>query len=171
MKNVILACGLQRAYFNKQGSRYLGEKSEILKIRLIDFFQSMDLSSYVVFFMREIHRADDIFFQGQKTYGIVGTPDIEIPEVFKPFAKFIINTSRYSGMYRTAFESELNKIRPKEIHIVGVETHTTVLFTAEELRNRGYHVIGYEPLMLSEDDFLHSLGINMLSNVLSVDIR
>ena len=170
-RDAVIVCGMQRAYFHKSGSMYFGDKSEILKIRLQDFLREKNSSGAAIFFIREVHQVNDKFFQNTKTYGLVGTEDIKIPEVFKPFAKLVINTARYSGFYRTALDSELNKIQPYKVHLVGMETHTTVLFTAEDLKNRDYDVVVHEPLVCSEDDFMHSLGINILSNVLSVEIR
>ena len=170
IKNVIIVCGAQKAYFHEKGSRYMGEKSEILKIRIIEYLKDLDRESNVVFFTREVHQVNDRFFQNSKTYGVVGSPDIEVPEVFKPYVKFIINTSRYSSFYMTPLESELSKIKPQKVFLIGVETHTTVLFTAEELRNRDYSVVSYEALLSSEEDFMHNLGINILCNTLSVDI-
>ena len=65
----------------------------------------------------------------------------------------------------------LNKIKPRRVYVIGVETHTNVLFTAEELRNRGYDVKVFEALVMSDDDYLHALGITLLSNTLSVRIE
>ena len=169
--DVVIACGMQRAYFHELGGRYFGDKIDILRIRLLDYLSSAMNPATTIFFIREVHQGADEFFKGSKTYGQVGSPDIEIPEVFKHFPKFIINTTRYSGFYKTPLESELAKLKPKRVSLVGVETHTNVLFTAVDLRNRGYAVTIPEPLVVSEDDYMHSCGINILSNVLSVDVE
>ncbi|MBD3261280.1 MAG: isochorismatase family protein [Candidatus Altiarchaeales archaeon] len=166
----VIACGIQKAYFNKSGTRYLGEKAEILKVRLVSYLSSLDRKQIATFMVREVHQPDDKFYLRTKSHSLVGTPDIEIPEVFKPHIKMVINTTRPGALYATPLESELNKIKPSRIYIVGVETHTNVLFTAEELRNRGYDVKAFEALMTSEDDYLHALGITLLANTLSVRI-
>jgi len=168
--NVVLACGLQRAYFNSEGTKYLGERAEILKVRMVEFLKSVSKDT-VIYYIREVHQTNDTFFLNCKSYALVGTPDIEIPEVFKTYPKFIVNTTRYNALYRTPLESELKKLSPKIITVVGVETHTTILYTAEELRNIGYEVVVPEPLTCSEDDYLHTAGINFLSNTLSVRVE
>ena len=170
MKNVIIGCCLQRAYFNKNGMHYLGENAEILKVRLQDYFRKVKDGNHIIFFLRELHRANDTFFRTTRSGALVGTPDIEIIEAFKPYPKFIINISTYSGFYMTALESELHKIKPQKIFMVGVETHTSVLFTAEELRNRSYDVVVEEALVASGDGYMHAAGINLLCNSLSVDV-
>lgn len=171
MKNVVIACGMQRAYFHETGTCYFGEKTEILKVRLKDYLSGISKLEYHIFFIREIHQSNDSFFRETKSYGVVGSPDIEVPEVFKTFPNMIINTTRYNAFYKTPLESELNKIKPNKVYLVGVETHTNILFTAEELRNREYETIVPEALVTSEDDFMHACGINLLTNSLSVNIE
>lgn len=170
MKNVVIACGMQKAYFSNQCPRYFEDKTETLKARLVDYFNKV-LKDSVIIFTREVRQPNDTYFLTSKSYGLVGTPDIEIPELFKPYSNFIINTNRYSAFYMTPLESELYKLKPASVSLVGFETHTTILFTAEELRNRGYEVHISEPLVLSEDDFMHTAAINILSNALSVFVE
>jgi len=167
--DVVIACGLQKAYLKKSGGKYLGEEVDIVKTRLLEYFKHLNKKNTTVFFTREIHQTNDTFYKNDRSHSIVGSKDVEIPEVFKPYIKFIINTSRPSAFYMTPLESELNKIKPDKVFLVGFETHTNILFTAEELRNRGYFVIVFEPLLMAEDEYMHSIGINILSNVLSVD--
>jgi nicotinamidase-related amidase len=169
MDSIVLALSLQRSYFNPDGTRYLGERADILKIRLLDFFNSLP-SDKVVYFTREIHQTNDSFYQSIKSHALVGSPDVEIVEAFKRFPKFMVNTTRYSAFYMTPLDSELRKYAPKTVILVGVETHTNILFTAEELRNRGYEVIVPEALVAAEDDYMHAAGINIMSNALSVQV-
>jgi len=120
-----------------------------------------------IFFAREVHQKEDPFYRTTKSHSLVGSPDIEIPEVFKPYVRLVLNTTRPSAFYMTPLESELHKVKPETVRVVGVETHMAILFTAEEFRNRGYPVIVPEALTASEDDYLHGLGINLLANALS----
>ncbi len=171
MKNAVIACGIQRAYLHSKGGAYLGARAEVLKTRLLEYFKSLDLNTHVVFCLREVHQSNDAFYRGSKSCALVGSEDIEVMETFKPFVKFIVNTSRFSGFYRTPLESELHKVKPQKVYVVGVQTHTNILFTCEGLRNRNYDVSVYEPLTTSEDDYLHAIGINLLSNALTVHVE
>lgn len=168
--NVIIGIGLQRAYLHKKGTKYLGETAEVLKVRLLDFFKRSKSGS-IIFLTREIHQTNDTFFKREQSHSVVGSPDVEIPESFKPFPKFIVNTNRYSAFYRTPLESELRKINIEKITLVGVETQGGILFTAEELRNREYDVTVPEALIGSSDPYMHAAGVNILSNILSVDVE
>lgn len=171
MKNVVLAFCLQKSYLDKDGSCYLGDKAETLKVRIKSFLKTLSTNNSIIYMIREMHHKDDKFFQSVKTHSTVGSKDIEIPEVFKPYLRLVIDSTRYNALYRTILESELNKIKPEKIFLIGLETHTFVLFTAEELRNRGYQVVLMEQLCGSEDDYLHALGVTLLRNFLSVDIE
>lgn len=169
--NLVIGCGLQKAYFHPKGYRYLGEKADILDVRLQSYFKSLSLEKNVVYILREIHQPDDLFFIDKKSGSLVGSDDIEIPEFYKSYCKFVYNIIRYNGFYKTPLDSEVYKLKPEKVYIVGVETHTTVLFTAEEFRNRGYSVIVVEPLVLAKEDYLHAVGITLLKNYLSVNIQ
>jgi len=171
MTDVILAFCLQKSYFSPKGSCYLSDKVETLKVRLKEYLRSAKSNNSIIYMIREIHSSEDKFFKGTKTHSLVGSKDLEIPEVFKPYTKIIINTTTYNAFYKTALDSELNKIKPNKVYLVGLETHTFILFTAEELRNRGYQVSLIEPLAMAGDEYLHGLGITMLKNFLAVDIE
>jgi nicotinamidase-related amidase len=170
MDKIVVACSLQKAYVRESGTCYLGESIKDFEVKWLDFLKESKAKGYKVFFTREIHDADEGFYRGGKTHSLVGTSDIQIPEVYKPYIDYIINVNRYNAFYGTALGSELYKIKPKEVIIIGVETHTNVLFTAEEFRNRGYDVTVMENLTTSSDEYLHALGITLLSNTLSVTI-
>lgn len=170
MSNLIIACGIQKAYLHPGGSKYIGNKvSDTLDARLKSFFKSINKENNTVFLVREVHQPDDKFFCNKKTQSIVGSLDVQIPEFFLSYSKFIINTIRYNTLYKTPLESEIYKIKPEKIILVGFETHTMVLFTAEELRNRDYNVVVIEPLIAAEDDYLHAVGMTIMRNFLSVE--
>ena len=168
--DVIIGLSLQKSYFNKDGAQYLGESAENLKIRLKEYFNSIG-NNLIIFFTREIHQTSDIFYRSTRSHSIVGSFDVEIVESLKPYPKFMINTSRYNAFFMTPLESELKKTGAKRVYLVGAETHTNVLFTAEELRNRDYEVVVYEPLVAAQDSYMHAAGINIISNVLSVEVE
>lgn len=169
--NLIIGCGLQKAYLHSKGSKYLGEKANILDVRLQSYFKSLDMSKNILYTLREVHQPDDSFFSDKKSGSIVGSEDIEILEFYKAYGKFVFNIIRYNAFYKTPLESEIYKLKPEKVYIVGVETHSIVLFTAEELRNRGLDVTVIEPLVTSKEDYLHAVGITLLKNILTVEIK
>lgn len=163
---IIVMCA-QNSFLNPQGSVYMGEKAEVLKVRLADY-----LSSYHgerVFF-REKHGQEDTFFSNDKTHSIVNTFDYQVCESLRGFATLYFDKTRYSGLYETGFEDQLKRSHTRTAELVGLETHTSILFTAEELRNRGIEVTVIEPLTVARDDYMHSVAIALMANNLGVRI-
>lgn len=170
-KNVVLAFGLQKTYLHRDGTISLGDGVETYKFRIKDYLSSLNKESNKLYLIKEVHAPDDKFFCRDRTNSIVGSRDIEIPEIFKPYFNIVINTTRYNALYKTPLESEIFKIDPEKITLVGFETHTNILFTAEELRNRDYNVSVIEPLVMSRDMSLHTTAISLMSDALSVSIN
>lgn len=171
MKDIVIGCGLQYAYLNEDGSKYMGERSDVIQTRLKQYFKGLNKDAVIVYIIREVHRSDDEFFSYEKTSSTVGTADIHVPDFFKAYTRIMVNASRYNALYGTLLESEIYKNKPDRITLVGFETHTMILFTAEELRNRGYSVDVIEPLVTSQDDYLHAAGITLMRNFLGVNIE
>jgi len=170
MGNIVVACGLQKSYIKPEGSCYLGASLCDFEPKWLSFLKERKSKGEKIFFTREIHNSDQGFYKAQKTHSLVGSVDIDIPEVYKPYIDYIINVNRFNAFYETCLGSEIYKLKPREVTIIGVETHTNILFTAEEFRNRGLDVTVIESLTTASDDYLHALGVTLMSNVLSVNI-
>jgi len=145
----------------------MGDKAEILRIRLGDFLSSF--SKTKVFF-REKHAMEDSFFATDKTHSVATTEDYQVHEGLKKYADFFYDKIRYSAFYDNQLDGFLRQRNVREVGMVGVETHTSILFTAEELRNRGYDVTVIEPCTMSRDDHLHGFAISLLKHSLGVEI-
>lgn len=165
--DVLLVMNPQNSFLDKTGSVYMGEKAEILKIRLADYLKSF---SRPKIFFRELHRTEDSFFSADKTHSISTTNDSLVEESLKKYANVFMDKTRYSAVYETQLDNQLKQYGAKKIGIVGVETHTSVLFTAEKLRNMNYDVTVIEPCTMSRDDYLHGYAITLLEHYLGVKI-
>jgi len=169
--DAVVACGLQNAWFSSKGSMYLGDRADVLKVRMEAYLKEQKARGSLIFGVREVHHASDTFYRRGRSHSVVGSLDVDIPEAFKPYVKLVVNATRPSAFFATMLDSELKKAKPKAVHVLGLETHMAVLFTAEELRNRDYEVVVPEALTASGDEYLHALGINLLANSLSVVVQ
>lgn len=165
--DVLLVMNPQNSFLSETGHVYMGERAEILKIRLIDYFSR---STKKIIFFREKHALEDEFFISDKTHSITNTNDFLICDSLKKYASDIMDKTRYNAFYETSLERTLLQLRAKHVGIVGVETHSSVLFTAEELRNRLYEVTVVEPCVMSRDSYLHGYSITLMCNLLGVRI-
>lgn len=165
--DILLVMNPQNSFFSPNGAVYMGEKAEILKIRLLDFIKGFRRTKI---FLRETHAMEDDFFVTDKTHSIANEEDFQIHSDLQGFANIVENKTRYCALYETHILAEIIKKKAKHIGIVGVETHTSVLFTAEELRNRNYEVTVIEPCVMSRDDYLHGYAIMLMRHYLGVRI-
>jgi len=165
--DVLIALNLQNSFLSETGSVYMGEKAEILKVRVQDFLSRFQGKKI---FSRETHAEQDDFFITDKTHSVATTPDHEIHKDLKKYVDIKDDKSRYNALYKTNIEMELRLSKTKNITLIGLETHTSVLFTAESLRNRSYDVTVVEPCVMSRDDYLHGCAIAIMRNSLGVRI-
>jgi nicotinamidase-related amidase len=157
----------QNSFLSETGSVYMGERAEILKIRIVDFLSRFPKK---IIYFREKHALEDNFFISDKTHSITNTRDFLICDSLKKYATDIIDKTRFNAFYETPLERILLQLRVKHIGIIGVETHSSVLFTAEELRNRLYEVTVIEPCVMSRENYLHSYSITLMRHLLGVRI-
>lgn len=164
---VLVMCP-QNSFLDPQGSVYMGERAENLKIRLVDFLS--DYQGERIFF-KEKHAEQDTFFVMDKTHSIVNTADFNVCKCFKGLSDLTFEKTRYSGFFGTTFGDHLKREHITSVKLVGVETQTSILFTAEELKNQGVDVTIIEPLIASRDDFMHGVSISIMVNYLGVRIE
>lgn len=164
---MILVMNPQNSFLSKAGEVYMGERAEVLKVRLKDYLSGF--SGKKVFF-REKHSQQDSFFVNDKTHCLVTTKGFEVTEILKPYADIFYDKTRYNSFFKTGLDSFLKRQKVKSVKLAGVETHTSVLFTAEGLRNRGYDVTVIEPCCMSRDEHMHSYAIALMANFLGVKV-
>lgn len=171
-KNVTVVLNAQWSYLHSSGSSYLGdEKAKTLKVRLQGYLDSLDASSNTIIFTKDIRSTDDSFWKHATTQNLVGSNDLNWVESLKPFISLPVHTSRPSAVFKTILSAEIRKHDPQEVVLVGVETHSSVLFTAADLKYQGFNVVVPESLVMSKDDYLHAAAVSLLADVLGVEVR
>jgi len=167
MTDIAFIMNAQNSYLSPKGSVYLGERAEVLKIRLADWLS--DCGMQRVFF-REKRSIQDSFYRNDVTHSIATTEDFSIcPELLK-FADVIYDKIRYSAFYETGLDSFIKREGLRTAVILGLETHTSILFSVEEFRNRGYEVRVIEPCTMSRDDYLHGWAIAVMQSCLGAGV-
>jgi len=166
--DILLILNAQNSFLDRTGSVYLGDKAEIFKVRLKDYLKECGVKRI---FFREKHGLQDDFFTRDQTHSIVTTNDFQIPEDLIQYADIIYDKTRYNALYNTGIEDYLKREKIKTVGLCGIETHTSILFTAEDLRNRGYQVEVIEPLAVSRSEHLHSYAILLMGDFLGVRIE
>jgi len=157
----------QNSFLHSQGSVYMGEKAENVKVRLIDYLSHF---SKPRLFFREKHALDDTFFASDITYSVANTEDFLINDALKRYSDLCYDKTRYSAFYGTQLDQYLKQKSIRVVGLAGMETHTSILFTAEELRNRGYEVEVVEPCTAARDEYMHGYALSLMRHSLGVKV-
>lgn len=164
---MILVMDAQNSFLDESGSVYLGKRAEILIIRLRDFLSS---SNEHKLFFRTVHALNDEFFRSDVTHSVVSTQDVPICPELQKHANEIEDKTRYDALFGTTLRDKVSDKRSKKIVLCGLETHTSILFTAESFRNLGVEVEIIEPCCMSRDQHMHDYAIALMRNSLGVRI-
>lgn len=167
MNDIAFVMCAQNSYLSTTGSAYMGERSDILKIRLADWLSDCGMKRV---FFRESRSTQDSFYRGDTTHSIVTSDDFAICPELQKYADIVYDKTRFSAFFDTGLEIFIKREELRTAVILGMETHTSVLFSAEEFRNRNYEVRVVEPCTLSRDDFLHGWAIALMQNCLGIGI-
>jgi nicotinamidase/pyrazinamidase len=81
-----------------------------------------------------------------------------------------IKKSRYSAFYQTNLQDILTSMNIDEVHVGGLVTHICVLFTVEELRNRGIRTYVHSECVDSFDKSMHEFALREMKEVLLADV-
>lgn len=164
---MILVMDAQNSFLDESGSVYLGKRAEILVIRLKDFLAS---SSDHKLFFRTVHALNDDFFRSDVTHSVVSTQDVPVCSELQKYANEIEDKTRYDAFFGTTLRDSISNKKIKKAVICGLETHTSILFTAGSLRNMGIEVEVIEPCCMSRDQHMHDYAIALMRNSLGVRI-
>lgn len=170
-KNIILAMNLQVNFFSSQGTSYLGAEAEVRLASIREYLNKVDLDRYALLYSLDIRSPQDKFYETHRTQCIVGSPDVKLMPGLPKGQSGTIISKRPSALFETPLSVYLSKFEPDSIVLLGAETNVGILFTAFDLRMKGFHVVVYEPLAASRDEYLHNSAISTLVDSLGVDVK
>jgi nicotinamidase-related amidase len=170
-KDIILAMNLQVNFFSAQGTSYLGADAETRLESIREYLNRVDLDRYALLYSLDIRSPQDRFYETHKTQCIVGSPDVKLMPGLPKGQSGTIIAKRPSALHETPLLVYLSKFEPDRVVLIGAETNVGILFTAFDLRMKGFHVVVYEPLAASRDEYLHNSAISTLVDSLGVEIK
>lgn len=169
-KDVIIALNMQKNYFSAKGSSFVGPIFKERQQKIVDYLASLKPETTELYYTRDIRSPEDSFWSFTTTQCVVGSTDIFMLDSLPKGNPLIITTSRPSALYLTPLLSELRKHTPSKVTLVGAETDSSVLFTAAELRFRGYRVVVPEALVVAKDEYVHGASIAIMADNLGVEV-
>ncbi|ODN30244.1 cysteine hydrolase family protein [Fervidobacterium thailandense] len=166
----LLIIDLQNDFAKPGGALYFNGAERVVGpiLELVKKFKEEGLP---IIYTRDYHDENDYEFQIWGTHCVGGTYGSEIVDELKEALEgyekvYEIRKTRYSAFYGTNLEKLLKDLGVTEVHVGGLVTHICVLFTVEELRNRGIETIVHVKAVDSFDKSMHEFALREMKEVL-----
>ncbi len=173
MKALILV-DLQNDFVKPGGALYFAGAEKVIAPVLFHFERNLKEGN-VIITTQDWHDPDDAEFKLWPSHCVKDTYGarliVELEQRLQGYAKHhAIKKNRYSAFFNTELDQKLKELSISEVEICGVVTHICVLFTVEELRNRGIKVIVHKDAVASYDQKLHEFALRMMSEILGAEV-
>jgi nicotinamidase/pyrazinamidase len=166
----LLIVDLQNDFAKPGGALYFpGAENVILPI--VELAKEFKKRGLPIIYTRDWHEDNDYEFSIWGVHCLHDTKGSEIvdelKEVLDGYEKaYEIKKSRYSAFYGTNLENLLRELDIRRVYVGGLVTHICVLFTVEELRNRGIETVVYSTCVDSFDKEMHNFALREMEEVL-----
>ena len=81
-----------------------------------------------------------------------------------------IKSALISVYHKTGLDEIIKKNEISTFYVIGLVSNVCVLFTVEDIINRGMKAIVYEDLVLGYDEFLHKYSLIQMEKVLGAEV-
>lgn len=166
----LIIVDLQNDFAKPGGALYFQGAENVISpiIELVEDFKKRNLP---IIYTRDWHEDNDYEFDIWGVHCLHDTKGSEIVDELKEalvgYDKvYEIKKSRYSAFFGTKLESLLKELKVTNVHVGGLVTHICVLFTVEELRNRGIETVVHTRCVDSFDKAMHEFALREMKEVL-----
>lgn len=163
---VLLVIDLLNDFLNPKGALYCGDDSRrIVPIirSLIDEFRDR---GEPVIFLRDAHAPDDKEFELFPPHAQKGSWGSEvIPELAPGPRDFLVDKTRFSGLFGNNLAELLADLKPDEVWVTGVLTSICVMDTTGGLRNRDYATVIPIDAVADIDPVAHEFALARMKKV------
>lgn len=170
----LLVIDMQNDFLKPGGALYSEGIERVVpySVNLINEFKKLKLP---IITTMDSHSKDDPEFDLFPPHCVDGTPGHrlidEIGDQLHGYENHrILRKSHYSAFYGTEFDNTIKELGLSEFHIAGVVTNICVLFTVEELRNRGLKVLVHKDAVYSYSAELHNFALSQMKDVLGAEV-
>ncbi len=174
MSKALLIIDLQNDFVRRGGALYFEGAEKVLP-KVMELVDSYIENEFPIITTQDWHDENDDEFKKWPVHCVAGSDGARLVEPLEERLKnyhkhYAVKKTRFSAFYKTNFDGLIKRLRFEEFDVVGVVTHICVLFTVEELRNRGYSVKLHEKGVASYDEDMHHFALKLMKDVLGVDI-
>lgn len=171
MKRCLIVIDMLRDFLQPEGALYCGDTSREIIPAVASRLREAREKGWPVIYTCDRHAEDDAEFEMYDPHAVAGTRGAEIiPEVAPRPGDRVLAKTRFSAFHETELDDAVKAVGPDEVEILGVCTSICVLFTAEDLRNRGYRVVVHEDSVADFDPEAHAFALKHMARTLGVKV-
>lgn len=170
----LLLIDLQKDFVETGGALYFPGAESVLPpvLELVEKYKEENLP---IITTQDWHEEDDAEFRIWPKHCVKNSDGAELVKPLKDalagYEKHItIRKTRYSAFYGTNLDEIIKSYNIDEVEVCGVVTHICVLFTVEELRNRGIRTIVRKEAVASYDEDLHTCALRLMREILCAEV-
>ncbi|MEN3008343.1 isochorismatase family cysteine hydrolase [Pseudothermotoga sp.] len=170
----LLLIDLQKDFVEAGGALYFSGAERVLS-PVSELIEDYKRKNFPIITTQDWHEENDEEFKIWPKHCVKESKGAELTEPLKKLLTGYVNhiairKTRYSAFYGTNFEEVLKSKGISEVEVCGVVTHICVLFTVEELRNRGIKVIVRKDGVASYDEEFHKCALRLMKEVLRAEV-
>jgi len=170
MVKVLLVIDMLRDFIEEGGALDCGPAARAIVPLVKELAARFRAAGDRVIFVCDAHDPDDPEFLRFPAHCVAGTPGAAIVDGLACAGDGVVYKKRFSAFYGTDLERRLEEIKPDEVHVVGVCTNICVLYTVEELANRGFKTFVYRDQVASFDQAAHRWALTQMEGVLGAEL-
>ena len=165
-RRVLLVVDLLNDFLNPAGALYCGDEARKIIPVIRSLIDKFSAGGDPVIFLRDAHAHDDKEFELFPPHAIKGSWGSEvIPELAPGSGGYIVDKTRFSGLFGNNLADMLAEFKPDEVWISGVLTSMCVMDTTGDLRNRDYAAVIPVDAVADIDPVWHEFALERMKKV------
>jgi nicotinamidase-related amidase len=115
-----------------------------------------------------IRKPGDPYFAMEPDYCFVGSPDVAFMDLPKGDRQFQVHRPDITAL--TSFRTFLMSTQVDTIHLIGMETHRSVLLTAISLRGMDYRVCVHAGITASRALYFQETALSLMAAAAGIEV-
>ncbi|SPF51369.1 Isochorismatase hydrolase [Syntrophobacter sp. SbD1] len=165
-RRVLLVIDLLNDFLNPAGVLYCGDEARKIIPVIRSLIDEFSAGREPVIFLRDAHAHNDKEFELFAPHAIKGSWGSEvIPELAPGPGSYIVDKTRFSGLFGNRLPDMLAEFKPDEVWVTGVLTSMCVMDTTGDLRNRDYAAVIPVDAVADIDPVWHEFALERMKKI------
>jgi nicotinamidase-related amidase len=165
-RRVLVVIDLLNDFLNPAGALYCGDGARKIIPVIRSLIDEFTAEGEPVIFLSDAHAQNDKEFELFAPHAIKGSWGSEvIPELAPSPNAFMVDKTRFSGLFGNNLAELLADMKPVEVWVTGVLTSICVMDTTGELRNHDYAAVIPVDAVADIDPVWHEFALARMEKV------